>query len=86
MAGRAVLFGSGAPVTVAECFPFDGISGRLAQAFNVEQTTSNGFALPSISRYNRRSIKFYNNGISLYLDPNTSASANGEGGRAKNCS
>jgi hypothetical protein len=50
IAGRQFFTGSGAPVTVAECFPFDEISGRLAQAFNVEQTTNNGLELPSISR------------------------------------
>ncbi len=38
MAGRQFLIGSGAPVTVAGCLQFGGKSGRLAQAFNVEET------------------------------------------------
>ena len=49
MAGRQLFAGSGAPVTVAGCFEFAGISGRFTQAFNVEQTT-NGLVLPSPSR------------------------------------
>jgi hypothetical protein len=44
------LTGSGAPVTVAECLQLDGISGRFAHAFNVEQTTNKGLELPSTSR------------------------------------
>ncbi len=50
IAGRQFLRGSGAPVTVAGCLQFAGISGRFAQAFNVEETTNNGLVLPSISR------------------------------------
>lgn len=50
IAGRQFLIGSGAPVTVAGCLQLDGISGRLAQAFNVEQTTNKGLELPSTSR------------------------------------
>lgn len=48
IAGREFLICSGAPVTVAECLPFDDNSGRFAQAFNVEQTTNRGLELPSI--------------------------------------
>lgn len=50
MAGRQFFKGSGAPVTVAGCLQCGGISGRLAQALRVEETTSNGLVLPSISR------------------------------------
>jgi hypothetical protein len=50
IAGRQFFTNSGAPVTVAECLQFEGISGRFAQAFNVEQTTNNGLELPSTSR------------------------------------
>ncbi len=50
IAGRQFLRGSGAPVTVAGCLQFVGISGRFAQAFKVEETTNNGLVLPSISR------------------------------------
>ncbi len=50
IAGRQFFTSSGAPVTVAECLQWDGISGRFAQAFNVEQTTNNGLELPSTSR------------------------------------
>lgn len=50
MAGRQFFNGSGAPVTVAGCLGCGGISGRLAQALSVEETTNNGLVLPSISR------------------------------------